>query len=180
MEKGKYKDATNAYIQAIKYNEDNLDLCYDLGLAYCYINEFPLAKRCFERVVSMDSSYSQAQYRLGQIALLYRDIDSAEKYFLGSIYGETEAKAYFELAKIYMLKNNKDKAIMFINKAVYTDNKYYKIVDEEPIFLPIKNQIIKDEKDEKNEIVESEKEKKISEYLDNTYDLTKYLDNKDS
>lgn len=179
MEKKSYKEAINAYIQAIKYNEEDVESCYDLGLAYCYINQFPLAKKCFERVVSLDSSYSNAQYRLGQIALLYRDIENAEKYFLESIYGETEVKAYFQLAKIYMLKNNKDKAIMFINKAVYADNKYYKIIDEEPIFLPIKNQIIKDEHEENNTIEETPKEKQISEYLDNTYDLTKYLNNKD-
>ena len=179
MEKGKFKEASNAYIQAIKYNEDNAELCYDLGIAYTFLNEFSLAKSCFEKVIQNDSNNINAQYRLGQIALLYRDIEAAEKFFLASIYGETEGKAYYQLSKIYIIKNDKNKATIFINKAIDFDYKYYNIANNEPIFFSIKNQIEKGSSDKKG-IEETPKEKKISDYLDNTYNLTKVLNEKEN
>ena len=181
MEKEKFKEAVNTYIQAIKYNKDNPYLYYDLGIAYSRINEFPLAKQCFEKTVDLDSNFYNAYYRMGQISLLYRDIEAAEMYFLQSIYGETEAKSYFQLAKIYMIKNDKDKSIMFINKAIENNPKYVEIIEKEPIFLTIIKQIeIPKNVDKKNIIEESEKEKVISDYLDNTYLLTKVLNEKEN
>ena len=181
MEKEKYKEAANAYIQAIKYNEENENLYYNLGVAYSRINEFPLAKTCFEKTIELNSNFYNAYYRLGQISLLYRDIENAENYFLQSIYGETEGKSYYQLAKIYMIKDDRNKSVIFINKAIEFDSIYFNIANEEPIFLPIKKQIEKPIESEKKEpIKESEEEKMISDYLDNTYDLTKVLNEKEN
>ena len=44
LEKEKYKEAINIYIQAIKYNSEDAKLYYNLGIAYSRINEFSLAK----------------------------------------------------------------------------------------------------------------------------------------
>ena len=93
--------------------------------------------------------------------------------------GEVEIKSYYQLAKIYMMKNNKNKAIIFLNKAVENSKYYYDLAKEEPIFFPIKKLII-EPKQEIREIEESEKEKSISEYLDNTYDLTRILNEKEN
>ena len=180
MEKEKFKEAALSFIQAIKYNKENPLLYYDLGIAYSRINEFPLAKQCFEKTIEEDSNFYNAYYRLGQIALLYRDIEVAEGHFLQSIYGETEGKSYYQLAKIYMIKNNKTKAEMFINKAIEYDPKYYDNFSKEPIFFSIRKQIAKPENKEKEVPEESEKEKAISDYLDNTYDLTKVLNEKEN
>ena len=180
MEQEKFKKAAAAYIQAIKYNAENAELYYDLGIAYSRMNEFSLAKQCFEKTVEVDSNFYNAHYRLGQIALLYRDIESAEKHFLQSIYGEVEEKSYFQLAKIYIIKNDKNKAVMFINRAIEINPKKYDIYIKEPIFLPIKNQIEKPKELDKEVLIESEKEKIISDYLDNTYNLTKVLNEKES
>ena len=140
------------------------------------MNEFSFAKECFLKTVEIDSNSYNAYYRLGQISLLYRDINEAEQFFLQSMYGETEIKSFYQLAKIYMMKNDKQKAIMFLNKATEINSEFYKKMLEEPIFFSIKNQISKTEND--NKIIESEMEKNISEYLDNTYLLTKILDEK--
>lgn len=152
---------------------------YNLGIAYSRINEFSLAKDCFEKTVEVDSNLYNAYYRLGQIALLYRDIDSAENYFTQSIDGEVEIKSYYQLAKIYIMKNNKNKAIMYLNKAVENSKYYFELASEEPIFFSIKKLIV-EPKEEINKIEESEKEKSISEYLDNTYDLTRILNEKEN
>lgn len=118
-----------------------------------------------------------AYYRLGQIALLYRDIEQAESYFIQSMYEELEAKSYYQLSKIYIMKNDKVKATLYINKAIEEDNKYYKIAIDEPIFLPIKKQIVQAEEN-KNVKKESNKETIISNYLDDTYTLTKLMNDR--
>lgn len=178
LDEKKYKQAITIYVQAIKYDSNNAELYYNLGNAYSRMNEFSLAKECYKKTTQIDSTNYNAFYRLGQISLLYRDIESAEKYFLESIYGETEIKSYYQLAKIYMIKNNKTKSATNINSAIQMDSTYYKIAIDEPIFLPIKQLIIKPQEEIKPEIKESEKEKEISDYLDDTYNLTKYLNTK--
>lgn len=175
LDEKKYKQAITIYVQAIKYDSNNAELYYNLGNAYSRMNEFSLAKECYKKTTEIDSANYNAFYRLGQISLLYRDIESAEKYFLESIYGETEIKSYYQLAKIYMIKNNKTKSATNINSAIQMDSTYYKTAIDEPIFLPIKQLIIKPEEEIKPEIKESKNEKEISEYLDDTYNLTKYL-----
>lgn len=180
LDKEKFKEATHVYIRGIKYNPDKADLYYNLGIAYARTNEFSLAVGCFSKATEIDNNLYNAYYRLGQISLLYRDIDLAETYFLQSIYGETEAKSYYQLAKIYMMKNIKNKAANFINRAIEMDSNYYGITKNEPIFLPIKQLIEKpDINDKKEQIPESKKEKSISEYLDDTYNLTKVLNKKE-
>lgn len=176
IEKGNFKEAINTYIQAIKYNPEEANFYYNLGIAYSKTNEFSLAKDCFLKTVELDSNSYKAYYRLGQIALLYRDINEAEQHFLQSMYGETEIKSFYQLAKIYMMKNDKSRAVMFLNKATEISTEFYHKASEEPIFFPIKNQILKPENN--IEYIESEKEKNISDYLDNTYLLTKVLDEK--
>ena len=177
-ENKKFKNAAHIYTQAIKYNPEKADLYYDLGIVYSMMNEFSLAKECFEKAIEIDSNLYNAYYRLGQIALLYRDIESAEKYFMQSLYGETEAKAYYQLAKISIIKNDKNKSGIFMNKAIEIDPKYYYIASNEPIFFSIKKLIEKPENVKSSNAIEPEKERQISEYLDNTYDLTKVLNDK--
>lgn len=178
LEDKKYKQAIAVYAQAIKRESNDAEMYYNLGIAYSRMNEFSLARECYIKAIEVDANYYASFYRLGQISLLYRDIEAAEKYFLESIYGETEIKSYYQLAKIYLIKNNKTKAVTNINLAIQMDYNYYKIAMEEPIFLPIKQLIIKPEEKIYPQIKETEKEKEISEYLDDTYNLTKYLDTK--
>jgi len=176
LEKENYKEAINAYTQAIKNDLEKSEAYYDLGIAYSRMNEFSFAKQCFLKATQIDSNLYNAYYRLGQISLLYRDINEAEKFFMQSIYGETEIKSFYQLAKIYMMKNDKSKSAMFLNKATEISKEFYQKALEEPIFFSIKDQILKTENDVQYE--ESEKERNISEYLDNTYLLTKVLDQK--
>lgn len=176
IEAEEYKKAINFYKKATKTHEDKQDLIYNLGIAYVKNNEFNLAKKSFEQVVKLNNDYYNAYYRLGQIALLYRDYDMAENYFLNSTYNEKEAKAYYELTKIYMMKNQKDKAALTIQKAIESDSEFYKVAKEEPILFPIKQYIKKPKQiTEGNTKEETEKEKMIEEYLNDTYNLTKIL-----
>jgi len=119
-----------------------------------------------------------AYFRLGQIALLYRDFDVAEQNFAKSIYNEKEAKSYVELAKINIMKNQKEKAIININNAIKIDSSYYNIVKKEPVLFSIKNSIVKPTDEIKPEYEETELEKEVEAYLNDTYNLTKVLNSK--
>lgn len=178
IENKEYKKAIEVYSNSLTYYPDKYEIYYKLGICYSMINDFNIAKECFQKTVELNKDQYLAYYRLGQIALLYRDFDVAEENFKKSIYKEKEAKAYFELAKIYMLKNEKDKAIININKSIESDSKFYEIAQNEPMFFSIKNLIIRDENENKKEYEESQEEKEIEEYLNGTYNLTKSLNSK--
>lgn len=177
VETEEYKKAINFINKALKIHENKENLIYNLGIAYVKTNEFSLAKKCFEQVISLNNEHYNAYFRLGQIALLYRDFDVAETYFLNSTYKEKEAKSYYELTKIYMMKNQKDKAALTIKKAIESDEKFYTIAKEEPMLFPIKQFIKKPETsvEGRKENKDSKQEEMIEEYLNDTYNLTKIL-----
>lgn len=176
IENEEYKKAITVINKALKTHEDKEKLIYNLGIAYVKTNDFSLAKKCFEQVVCINNQNYNAYYRLGQIALLYRDYDMAENYFSNSSYNEKEAKSYYELTKIYIMKNQKDKAALTIEKAINADSGFYQMAKEEPMFFSLKQYIKKPEiivKTPKQEEVKTEK--MIEEYLNDTYNLTKIL-----
>ena len=181
LESEDYKQAISVINKALKHYENDEELIYNLGIAYAKTNEFSLAKKCFEQVITINNENYNANYRLGQIALLYRDFDMAENYFLNSAYEEKEAKSYYELTKVYMIKNQKDKAALNLEKAINANSKYYSIAKEEPMFYPIKQFIkpAKNNNENVNNEEESKKEKMIEEYLNDTYNLTKVLAQKE-
>ena len=57
IESKKFKNAAHIYTQAIKYNPDKADLYYNLGVVYSMVNEFSLAKECFEKTIEIDSNF---------------------------------------------------------------------------------------------------------------------------
>lgn len=177
-EQQKYKEAVSVYSAALKYNPNDYDLYYNIGLAYTMLNDFQAAKEYYDKAAEINHELYNGYYCLGKISLLYRDIELAEEYFAKALMGELEADAYYELAKIYMIKGEKDKAIIFVNKAIELDGKYVEIVKNEPIFLIIKQYInlpINVLEETKKDVELSEKEKMALEHLEETYELTKSL-----
>lgn len=144
------------------------------------LNDFNIAKKYFQKTTELKDNMYLAYYRLGQIALLYREYDVAEENFLRSLYHEKKAKAYFELAKIYMIKNDVEKAFYNINNAISVESSYYELAQKDEILSPIKKYIEEPIKEIKSEFVESPEERKIDEYLNNMYDLTKSLNQDNS
>lgn len=176
LEQKEFKKAIEVYTNAVKYNANNYELYYNLGVCYSRINDFDIARKCFQKTIELDEEMYLAYYRLGQLALLYRDFDVAEESFAKSLCNEKEAKAYFELAKIHIIKNQKEKAILDINNAIRKNSKYYEIAKKEPTLFPIKNMIEKPIKEsEQEEFTENQQELEIEEYLNDTYNLTKVL-----
>lgn len=173
----KYKEAINVYMEALKYYPENYEIYYELGIIYTKLNDFQMAKDFYEQAAELNHNLYNAHYKLGQISLLYRDLDAAEESFSKALYEENESDAYFQLSKIYIMKNQREKAIIFLNKSIELDPVNYKKAKEEPIFFGVKKQIKKPEAEAKKQNKEkSKKETEIEEYLENTYNITKKID----
>lgn len=184
-EQSRFKEAERIYQDALKYREADFDLYYNLGIVYTMLNEFQMAKEMYEMAADINHKSYGANYSLGQIALLQGDLDIAEKYFEHSLEGELEAKAYFQLAKIYVLKNEKDMAINFLNKAIEIDSDLLEVANKEKAFEKIREHItvsvkMENDKFEDEELEEEEEikhvlslEKKAREYLESTTNLVR-------
>ncbi len=159
FEEEKYKEAASLYMTALRYHPGNYDLYYSLGMVYTMCNDFSRAKECYEKAAEINSMSFHAKLSLGQIALAYGDLEEAEKYFMQGIQSEeTEAGSYYYLSKIAMLKGDEDKAVNYMKVAVNLDSTNYKQLQKDPIFIPIRQEIPKPEKIEKQEIEEVKKE----------------------
>ena len=66
---------------ALRYHPASYDLYYSLGMAYTMINDFQRAKDFYEKAAEINSLAYNAKLNLGQIALIYGDLDEAEKLF---------------------------------------------------------------------------------------------------
>lgn len=165
-EQERFKEAANVYNAALKYSPGDFDLYYNLGIVYTRLSDFQMAKEMYEKAASINHNMYGANYNLGLIAFIQRDFDTAEKFFKNSLYGDLEAMSYYQLAKIYVYKGDKDKAINFLNKAIELDSALLKLAEKEKTFEKIKKYITVSVKmDEKENLDEEEIEEKRSEVL---------------
>lgn len=179
----RYKEAINVYMSALRYNPGNYDLYYNLGMVYTMINDFQRAKEFYQKAAEINSLLYNAKLSLGQIALIAGELDEAEQYFKESLKGEdVEAGSYYYLAQVAMLKGDKEKATNYMNIAVELEPKIYNKVQKENVFTPIKNDIKKPEKMEKEEKRKTKlllKERKALNHLSKTCSLASSLNNDD-
>lgn len=179
-EQERFKEAANVYHEALKYKPADFDLYYNLGIVYTRLSDFQMAKEMYERAAEINHRMYGANYNLGLIAFIQKDYDTAEKYFENSLYEELEPMAYYQLAKIYVYKGEKDKAINFLNKAIELDSKLKVVAEKEKAFEKIKEYItvsvkmeekeenIENEQEEQKSKILKEQERKAREYLENT------------
>ena len=137
-EEERFKEAANVYQEALRYKPNDFELYYCLGIVYTRLSDFQMAKEMYERAALINHLMYNANYNLGLIAFIQGDYDTAENYFEKSIYGNLEAKSYYQLAKIYIYKGEKDKAINFLNKAIELDSKLLKVAVKDKTFKKIK------------------------------------------
>ena len=183
LEKEMYKEATNIYLEALKYNPTSYDLNYNLGIAYTMLNDFQSAKTYYEKAAELNSLLYNSKYSLAEIALIYKELDEAEKHFMEVLQeenGELEADTYFELAKINMIKKEKEKAINYANISIEIEPR--RMVDKiknDPIFIPILARLSipfnLDAIEPKQNKKLSKKELKAKKHLEEMVDITQNL-----
>lgn len=186
-EQERFKEAANVYNAALIYNPGEFDLYYNLGIVYTRLSDFQMAKEMYEKAAAINHKMYGANYNLGLIAFIQRDYDTAEKFFENSLYGELEAMSYYQLAKIYVYKGDKDKAINFLNKAIELEPKLLKLAEKEKTFEKIKEYITvsvkmdekeptdddyeQEEAETKRNIILIEQEEEARKYLEATLKL---------
>lgn len=149
----RFKEAANVYEAALRFRPEDFELYYNLGIVYTRLNEFAIAKQMYERAAQINHKLYGAHYNLGQIALIQKDLETAQTCFENSLYDDLEAMSYYQLAKVYALKGEKDRAITFINKAIELEPKLLKIAIKERAFDNIKEHITVSVKMEQEETV---------------------------
>lgn len=185
IEKQMYKEAVSVFTEGLKYNPTNYELNYNLGIAFTMLNDFQSAKIYYEKAAELNSLAYNSKYSLAEIAMIYKELEEAEQHFLEVIEeenGELEADAYYELAKINMIKGEKEKAIRYANIAIEVDaKKIVPKIKKEEVFIPILVKInipfnlngLDDEKEKVEKL--TEKELMAKEHLEEMVDKTRSL-----
>ena len=172
-----YKEAINVFQDALKYNPGEYKLYYYMGMTYTRINDFPNAKEYYKKAAMINSTLDVAKLNLGQIYLIFKEYDKAEKYFMKCIENDDEeiqAEAYYYLSKIKIINNENIMAIQYANIALELQPDIIKKMEKDIYFTPILGKIkTKDNKATKTKL--SKEEKNIINYLDNTYGVVQTL-----
>lgn len=184
IEKEMYKEAVSVYTEGLKHNPTSFNLNYSLGIAFTMLNDFQSAKIYYERAAELNSLAYNSKYSLAEIAMIYKELEEAERYFLEVVESEDselEADAYYELAKISIIRGEREKAIQYANIAIEIDSK--KIVPKlksEEVFIPILAKInipfnLENEDEDEKPKTLSEKDRKAKEHLEEMVDKTRKL-----
>jgi glycosyltransferase involved in cell wall biosynthesis len=107
----KYLRDAEVLERALKDEPDNSRYVYYLGVSYAAAEELELAKKSFEKRVSMPSADLQetflALYNLGLVQLSLNETDAALRtFYRANAFHPTRAEPLLQLAKIYRQENN--------------------------------------------------------------------------
>ena len=172
-EQERFKEAASVYESALKFRPADYELYYNLGIVYTRLNDFQMAKDMYERAASINHKLWGAKYNLGQLALIEKEYNLAEQYFKESLYDKNlEAMSYYQLARIYAGRGEKDRALEFLNKSIELDHRLLKKASKEKVFQNIRELITVSvkmdddiERDRNKEIAEEVKELEESHIL---------------
>jgi Tfp pilus assembly protein PilF len=103
LNEGKYTEALNSLLMAVKYEPESAPIWSNLGLAYEAKQDSEKAKECWLKALKLDSDFSDARTNLGALYLSQGKYDSAEKEFkliLKDLTYTKMAQVYYNLALI--------------------------------------------------------------------------------
>lgn len=172
-----FKEAINVFAEALKYNPGEYKLYYYMGMTYTRLNDFPNAKEYYKKAATINSTLNAAKLNLGQISLIFKDYDEAEKYFMECIENDDEeiqAEAYYYLAKIKLINNENNLAVHYANIALEIEPNLIEKMEKDIYFASILGKL----KTKENKFVKTKlnkEEKNIINYLDNTYGVVQTL-----
>ena len=182
----RYKEAISVMNEVTRYHPNNYDVYYSMGMIYTLLNDFSTAKTCYEKAAIINTLEHNSDYNIAMIELILGELEESEKYFTRCIDDEKLSPlAYYQLAKIYMIRGHKETAVQALNIAIELDKNMYKKAVEDRVFIPIKGYIDYPNIDEDEEQIEEETEKKVEKeeivrkHLEDTYDLVGQLNYKE-
>lgn len=172
-----FKEAINIYMQALRYTPGEYKLYYSLGMTYTRLNDFQSAMEYYKKAATINSVLDATKLNLGQISLIFKEYDEAEKYFMECVEMDDEklqAQAYYYLAKIKLMYGQKEMAVQYANIAIETNPKIIKLIEKDSYFTIIMGKIqIKPDRKVKSRL--NEKEEETIKYLNNTNSVVEKL-----
>lgn len=172
-----FKEAINVFQDALKYNPGEYKLYYYLGMTYTRINDFSNAKEYYKKAATINGTLNAAKLNLGQISLLFKDYDEAEKYFMECIENDDEeiqAESYYYLSKIKLINNENALAVQYANIALELEPKLIEKMEKDIFFASVLGKLkTKESKYVKTKLTKGEKN--IINYLDKTYGVVQTL-----
>ena len=172
-----YKEAINVFQDALKYNPGEYKLYYYMGMTYTRLNDFQNAKEYYKKAATINSTLNAAKLSLGQISLIFKDYEEAERYFMECIENDDEeiqAEAYYYLSKIKLMNNENNLAVQYANIALELDPKLIKNMEKDIYFASILGKLnTKENKYVKTKL--NNEEKNLINYLDNTFGVVQTL-----
>lgn len=173
-EQENFKEAINVYMNALRYNkEESFEIYYNLGIAYTRLNDFQNAKDYYEKAAAINALNYKGYYNLGLISMLYDDLDEAEKFFIeGMNVEDTEPECCYQLARIYLMRGEKERAINYLDRAINLDTSFAKRASKDPVFITIERYIPKTINEIKRKKISMVKAEILAkEHLEETYAL---------
>lgn len=174
----KFKKAINVFEKALEYNPKEYYLYYYIGMTYTRMSDFSKAKSYYEKAAILNSLKDISNLNLGQIDIIFRDYDEAEKYFFETINSDDEeivSISYFYLAKIKLIQKDYDMAIKYANLAIEINPKLMEKAKNDDSFIVILSKLNKPK--EKDELQTKLNEKQVENiiFLTSTYEITQNL-----
>ena len=171
---GRFEGAASIYSKALQVHPESFDLYYAMGMTYTMLNDFNTAKEYYNKAAKINSYRDEvASLNLGQIQLILGEYDEAQKFFEKLIMSDDDkisANAYYNLAKIKLIKGEQQLATKYCNLAIELDPEIKK-----KIILDRRFEMILDRLNiEKQKAVNtrtSEKERKIINYLNRNFEI---------
>ena len=195
----KFDQYNNYYSVTIDENTDKLDFEYEfelrifiesifkefhyeppalINLTDVRTNDFEEANNYYKKAARLNSYKDISSLNLGQINMILRDYDEAEKFFYEGIKSNDDkisANSYYYLAKIKILEHRYDLAIQYINMAIEIDYEIKNKIESDEQFLPILGKITieKVPRNFKSKITKFDEE--TIEHLNKTYNVVETL-----
>ena len=171
---GRFEDALGVYGKALQVHPESFDLYYAMGMTYTMLNDFNSAKEYYDKAAKINSYRDEvANLNLGQILYIIGEYDEAQKFFEQLIMSDDDkisANAYYNLAKIKIIKGEHELAAKYCNLAIELDPEIKKRISNDKRFEIILSKLHM-EKEKTIHTRTSEKERKIINYLNRNFEI---------
>ena len=173
----RFKDCLSVFNEALHYNPGEFYLYYYLGMVYTRLNDFQNAYENYGKAAKLNSIKDVAKLNQGQISMIFKEYDEAEKYFFELLDSEDDkivANSYYYLAKVKMLRGQEQQAIEYANLAVEIYPKVIKKIEGDELLIAILGKLKLTKDKEVNSKI-TKKQEEIIDYLDKTNDVVEKL-----
>jgi len=121
-------EAIKQFNKALALDPKHFQSLNALGLAYSMKGDLPQAEKSFQRCLGISPTFMEARNNLGMIYQEMGFLDRAEEEFkkvLGDPNYASKELPYYNLARLYTLRQNWETAFFYADKATQTNARYH-------------------------------------------------------